>query len=96
MSPVPCQGGGIPYVIKAGDTCYALARRYNISVQAIQNRNPGLNCNNLQVGQTICIPGMAPSTMHSPAGSQPYTIRAGDTYYAWPAGSTPPCMPSRR
>lgn len=78
MSPA-CPGGTFPYVIVAGDTCYALAQRFGTTVTAIQATNPGINCNNLKIGQTICI-FIEPSTVNCPPGSLRYTIQAGDTF----------------
>ncbi|HZJ98870.1 MAG TPA: LysM peptidoglycan-binding domain-containing protein [Tissierellaceae bacterium] len=75
-----CPRGSFSYTIKAGDTLYQLARTYNTSVEAILAINPGINPNNLQIGQRICIPdGSAPP--RCPAGSFAYTIRQGDTLW---------------
>ena len=54
-SQVPCPGGTV-YTIRPGDTFFSLAARFNTTVQAIMNANPGVNPNNLQIGQQICIP----------------------------------------
>lgn len=51
-----CPCGSFAYVIKSGDTIYKLAMTYKTTVEAIMAINPGLNPNNLQVGQRICIP----------------------------------------
>ncbi|MBU5440053.1 LysM domain-containing protein [Tissierella sp. MSJ-40] len=78
MAPPPCPNGFL-YTIRAGDTLFALSQRFNVSVQAIINANPGIDPNNLQIGQVICIPRMAPPPC--PNGFL-YTIRAGDTLFA--------------
>ena len=75
-----CPAGTQPYIIRAGDTYYTLAQRFNTTVAAIMAANPGVNPNNLQIGQQICIPG-APMPGQCPAGTQPYIIRAGDTFF---------------
>lgn len=76
-SPIPpCPG--FLYTIRAGDTLYSLARRYNTSVEAIMSANPGIDPNSLRVGQIICIPGGG----ICPQGTSPYTIKAGDTLFA--------------
>lgn len=54
--PHTCPAGTTPYTIKAGDTFYVLAIRFNTSVNAIIAANPGVNPNALQIGQIICIP----------------------------------------
>ncbi len=80
--PSTCPTGTQPYTIRSGDTLYNLANRYNTSVDAILRANPGLNPNNLRVGQVICIPsGTTPPPSTCPTGTQPYTIRSGDTLY---------------
>ncbi len=53
--PAPCPGGRF-YTIVAGDTLFSLARRFNTTVKAIIAANPGIDPNNLQIGQVICIP----------------------------------------
>lgn len=76
-----CPVGSFPYTIKSGDTLYFLAIRYNTTVEAIMNLNPGIDPNNLQIGQVICIP----ETQVSPLPPCPhgfyYTIRQGDTLF---------------
>jgi peptidoglycan endopeptidase LytF len=74
--PGPCPGGTI-HTIVAGDTLFALARRYNTTVQAILDANPGLDPRSLQVGRRICIPSAVPCT-----GGSIYVVRAGDTLSA--------------
>jgi len=44
------------YTIRQGDTLYQIARRFHTTVQAITTANPGINPNNLAVGQTITVP----------------------------------------
>lgn len=75
----PCSGGSY-YTIRAGDTLYSLARRYNTTVEAIMRANPGLDPMSLQVGRIICIP-VPPTPGHCPGGFQ-YQIVAGDTFYS--------------
>jgi LysM repeat protein len=55
-SPVTCPAGSFEYTIRAGDTFFVLAERYNTTVSAIQHANPNVNPNALQIGQKICIP----------------------------------------
>ena len=54
---VPCAQPTIVMVtIQPGDTLWALARKYNTTVAAIIQANPGIQPENLQVGQVIQIP----------------------------------------
>ncbi|NLS44879.1 MAG: DUF3794 domain-containing protein [Firmicutes bacterium] len=53
----PCPQPTIVMVtIQPGDTLWALARKYNTTVEAIIQANPDINPENLQVGQVIQIP----------------------------------------
>lgn len=67
-----CHPGTFPYTIKAGDTYYILAQRYNTTVAAIEQANPGVDPNRLFIGQVICIP----STTPPPTNNCP-TLRIG-------------------
>ncbi|MDD4752846.1 MAG: LysM peptidoglycan-binding domain-containing protein [Desulfitobacteriaceae bacterium] len=75
ISAVGCPG--FVYRIQEGDSLYVLAQRYRTLVDVILQFNPGLDPQNLQIGQAICIP--VPGVC--PAGRFPYTVRAGDTYF---------------
>ena len=76
-----CPVGSFPYTIKSGDTLYFLAQRYNTTVEAIMAINPGINPNNLQIGQVICIPGTTPQPVPPCPNGFYYTIKSGDTFY---------------
>ena len=76
-----CPAGSTPYIVQAGDTFYRLAARFNTTVQEIMAVNPGVNPNMLMVGQQICIPTTTPPPTTCPAGSTPYIVRAGDTFF---------------
>ena len=52
-----CPSGTQPYTIRAGDTYFSLAIRFNTTVAAIMAANPGVNPDRLMIGQRICIPG---------------------------------------
>lgn len=47
---------GTLYTIQPGDTFYSIAKKYNITVQHLQDQNPGVNSTKLQIGQQIVIP----------------------------------------
>lgn len=74
----PCSGGTL-YTIIPGDWLFGLSRRFNISIAAIIAANPGIDPQNLQIGQQICIP--VPPTGPCPGGFL-YRIRPGDTYFS--------------
>lgn len=80
MSVVPpCPEGNL-YTIQPGDTFFRLAQRFRVSVDDIREANPGVDPNNLQIGQVICIP-LAVPPVFCPPGTFTYTIRPGDTYF---------------
>lgn len=72
-----CPIGTFTYYIKPGDTLYKLARRFNTTINAILNANPGLDPHWLRVAQGICIPRQ-PVFPACPYGTF-YSVRPGDT-----------------
>ncbi|PKM47259.1 MAG: peptidoglycan-binding protein LysM, partial [Firmicutes bacterium HGW-Firmicutes-8] len=52
----PCPTGFTTYIIRAGDTFYSLAIRFNTTVAVLLQANPGVNPNALMIGQAICVP----------------------------------------
>ncbi|NLM36517.1 MAG: LysM peptidoglycan-binding domain-containing protein [Firmicutes bacterium] len=80
-APGPCPGGFL-YTIRAGDTFFSLASRFGVTVQALTSANPGVNPNNLQVGQQICIPAPAPIQTPATCSGFIYIIRSGDTLFS--------------
>src|SRR5699024_2921245 len=53
----------------------------NTTVDEILSINPGINPNNLQIGQRICIPEDVTPPSKCPEGTISYTIKKGDTLY---------------
>ena len=43
------------HVVQQGETIQSIADRYLTTVSAIQQLNPGINLNNLKVGQRIAV-----------------------------------------
>ncbi|WP_165000405.1 muramidase family protein [Anaerophilus nitritogenes] len=73
-----CPTGTISYVVKPGDSLYAIAKKYNTTVEYLVFLNGLKNPNNLQVGEGLCVPMMP--NISCPTGSY-YTIKYGDTLY---------------
>ncbi|PRX29472.1 LysM domain-containing protein [Orenia metallireducens] len=69
------------YTIKAGDSFYTIADRFNIAVVDLQEANPYVEANNLKVGEVICIP-LATPPVKCPQGSILYIVKKGDTLYS--------------
>lgn len=54
--PLICPRGTERYTIQPGDTFFAIANKFNISVYDLTRANPNINPYNLLIGQTICVP----------------------------------------
>ncbi|HQD49673.1 MAG TPA: LysM peptidoglycan-binding domain-containing protein [Defluviitaleaceae bacterium] len=67
-----CPENHYPYIIQEGDTLYGISQRLGVELSRIIQANPGINPNNLQIGQSICIPAC-------PENHSEYIIQAGDT-----------------
>lgn len=60
-APAMASASGNAYKVASGDTLHSIARRFNVSVDALKRAN-GLNDGNIRIGQTLTIPagGAAP------------------------------------
>ncbi|KAE9392235.1 hypothetical protein BT96DRAFT_979519 [Gymnopus androsaceus JB14] len=60
------------YTVVSGDNCVAIAAKFNVSDASLLAANPVVdaNCDNLFVGQQLCIPAAACSAE--------YTVKSGD------------------
>jgi len=83
------------YTIKRGDTLYALARHYGVSVQMISRYNQGINPMALQIGHNMIIPALfevqpyvapPPAPVKEDIDIRPYTetyvVKDGDTLWS--------------
>jgi LysM repeat protein len=73
----------IVYIVKAGDTLYSIARRYNTTVAAIVAANGIVNANRISVGQRLIIPAAGGGAVGtgSTTASTTYTVQRGDTLW---------------
>jgi LysM repeat protein len=89
-TPTPAApGAATEYVVVKGDTFSGIAKKFNVSVKAIEAANPGVVPTKLQVGQKLTVPAAAggatvpaPAEMISPGamgGQEIYTVKSGDT-----------------
>ncbi|MBQ3023508.1 MAG: LysM peptidoglycan-binding domain-containing protein [Clostridia bacterium] len=51
-----CPPGSFPYTVRAGDTLYLLAKRFETSVERLAKINSIKDVNVLNIGDTLCIP----------------------------------------
>lgn len=78
--------GATTHVVKSGDNLYRIALTYNVSLNALQQANPGVNAQSLNVGRQITIPTKttpaakqsSPKPESRPLASGTYTVAAGD------------------
>ena len=49
---------GMAYSVRAGETFTSIAEDFGISTYELAERNPGVDQNNLMVGQVLCVPFM--------------------------------------
>ena len=68
----PTQCIGKFYIVQADDTCWGIAQKHNLTVSDLQGLNPKVNCNNLQIGQQLCVEKMTLLRDF-------YSIKSGDT-----------------
>ena len=84
---IPSKEGSNPnnmfmYTVKAGDTLYGIAQKYNTSVQKIMDLNY-LKNTNLTIGQVLRIPEMfTPENEMILPNYINYVVKAGDTLYS--------------
>ena len=57
--PPPPKSTKRTYTVKAGDTFSKIARRTNVSLNALSKCNPGVNPRQLQIGQKLTLPQLA-------------------------------------
>jgi LysM repeat protein len=86
MGDPPPPATTIEHVIAKGETFSELAKKYGVSVKAIQQANPGVDPAKLKLGQKINIPPKPPGGASGPSSSGPGTSPgaaaepAGDVY----------------
>lgn len=68
----------IIHEVEAGETLYALSRKYNVDVNAIKNAN-GESVNNLSIGQKILIP--LPKNLKT-KGSIVHVVKSSETLFS--------------
>lgn len=78
LPSAPPPAAGNKYTVKAGDTLYSIAKRYNVTVNALASANKISSPYIIRVGQILIIPGKAAP----PVASVKYTVKAGDTLYS--------------
>lgn len=82
MSIAPDCPGGRLYTVRAGDSMFFIAKRFNISLQSLIQANPQVADPNLiYPGQILCIPMGGSGPIPNCPGVQVYRVQAGDTMF---------------
>jgi LysM repeat protein len=88
--PPPAPPTTQEYVVSKGDTLSGIAKKFSVSIKAIEEANPGIQPTKLQIGQKLMIPAPAANPAAAPAGAssapapmgtageQTYTVKSGD------------------
>lgn len=82
-------GGGQTHTIQSGDTLYALALQYGVTIEDIVAANNLTSADDLDIGQVLVIPAPGFAETVTPAagesgstGEQVHIVRAGETLYS--------------
>ncbi|HRX95711.1 MAG TPA: LysM peptidoglycan-binding domain-containing protein [Bacteroidales bacterium] len=77
------------HIILEGETLYAIAREYNVTTGEIINANPGINAQDLDIGQKIVIPNQnqavkaeEETTIDKLDPFKTHTVEKGETLYS--------------
>ncbi len=65
------------YIVKSGDSLYAIARKYNTTVDELKRIN-NLTSNNLSIGQVLKLKS---NTIETPVTQNTYIVKSGDSLY---------------
>jgi membrane-bound lytic murein transglycosylase D len=73
------KAAGRTYEVRTGETLTHIARRFGVSLAALESANKGLNPRRLQAGQSITIPGAATVAAGGPSRSATvHRVRRGE------------------
>jgi LysM repeat protein len=73
------------YIVVQGDTFSGIAKKFGVSVKAVEAANPGVEPTKLRIGQKLSIPaasgtaGAAAPVPGAGSGGEIYTVKSGDT-----------------
>ncbi len=85
----PAPAVGTEYTVASGDRLGTIAKKFNVSVTALKDANPGVEPTKLQIGKVLHIPAPTakpatptmtmPAAVESAVGAQSHTVKSGDT-----------------
>lgn len=87
-SPAPPLAPATEYKVLAGDNLTTIARKFHVSLRALEDANPGVEPTKLKIGQTLHIPAgtvaaasngsVTAAADSATAGQQSYSVKSGD------------------
>ena len=87
--PPPPPMAATEYVVIKGDTLSSIAKKFGVTIKALEAANPGVVPTKLQVGQKLSIPAPTASpTAPAPTGMVPGSATAGEELYTVKSGDT--------
>jgi len=84
------------YVVRKGDTSAAIAKAFNVSLQALLNANPGVTPQSLYIDQVLCVP-IAPLPLSITVSINGKTLtlyKDGRMFKAYPVATGKPTTPT--
>jgi len=90
VSSTPPPAGATEYTIAKGDFLSAVAKKFHVSIKAIEDANPGVDSKKLKIGQKLHIPAAAttvaaatvgattPDAVHTGVEQHTYSVKSGD------------------
>ncbi|MBI5349066.1 MAG: LysM peptidoglycan-binding domain-containing protein [Chloroflexi bacterium] len=80
---VPAAGTPVSYTVQSGDWLYSIARKFNITPQALIAANPQINANTvLKPGTVLNIPsGSSPVPGAATTGEKTYVVKPGENLF---------------
>jgi len=77
----------VKYQMEAGETLYALSRKYAVTVAEIKEANPGVDITDIGIGQIILVPSkytgtQTPVTPRNTSETQTHKVAAKETLYS--------------
>ena len=82
------------YTLVSGDTCSGIAGQNGLTLDLLISANPGIECDNLQIGSTINLRSRTPTT---PTSGSSETRSSGDCvlpylFFDWLAAASQPLL----
>ncbi len=80
---VVCPTGTFAYTVLPGDTMFSIARKFDVTLQALIDANPQIpDPARLVPGQTVCVPRADVPPGPCPPGTFSYTVQPGDSMWS--------------